>query len=87
MNQRHIFFGRTVRNSATVNLKSEKLRKNYEETILKLFYRAVIQDLVFDQVSPGQYSQKKIKKVTGMNFKDYCKKMLSNSQDFDYEEL
>lgn len=42
MTSMHLFLGRTVRNAATVSLKSEKLRLNFPETMLKLYYRAVI---------------------------------------------
>ena len=42
MKDNRMFLGRTVRNAATVSLKSEKLRKNFDETTCKLFYRAVL---------------------------------------------
>ena len=42
MNQHNLFFGRSVRNAATVSLKSEKLQSNFPETMTKLYYRAVI---------------------------------------------
>jgi len=42
MNEKQFFLGRTVRNAATVSLKSEKLRKNFMDTIKKLYYRACI---------------------------------------------
>jgi hypothetical protein len=74
------FLGRTVRNAATVSLKSEKLRRNFTETIMKLFYRAAIQTLVFDQATPGQYSTKKVKKVIGMSFRIYAEIMLKGSE-------
>ena len=42
MNKHNLFFGRSVRNAATVSLKSEKLQSNFPETMTKLYYRAVI---------------------------------------------
>jgi hypothetical protein len=41
MNENKFFLGRTVRNAATVSLMSLKLRKNFDETLTKLYYRAV----------------------------------------------
>lgn len=42
MLENHLFFGRSVRTAATVNLKSEKLQRNFTETMTKLYYRAAI---------------------------------------------
>jgi hypothetical protein len=79
MNEYHMFLGRSVRNAATVSLKSEKLQSNFPETMTKLYYRAVIQELIFDKMIPGQYSQKKIKKVLGLSFSEYCLKSLGQT--------
>jgi hypothetical protein len=47
------FLGRMVRNAATVSLKSDKLRGNFPETLIKLYFRAALQTLVLDHASPG----------------------------------
>lgn len=49
MNQQSIFLGRTTRNAATINLKSQKLQNNFEETTKKLFYRAVYEAIVLGE--------------------------------------
>ncbi|CDW71205.1 UNKNOWN [Stylonychia lemnae] len=49
MNLSQLFLGRSVRNAATVSLKSQKLLKNFDDTITKLFYRAAYEAIIQDK--------------------------------------
>jgi len=48
MNLNELFLGRSARNAATVSLLSQKLLKNFNETITKLFYRACYEAIISD---------------------------------------
>ncbi len=85
MTDQGLFLGRTVRNAATVSLKSEKLKRNFDETMIKLYYRAVFQVLVLDnQESELRHKYtcgRRAKRVKNMKFKDYCKLFLPGQSD------
>ena len=65
-----------MRNAATVSLKSERLRANFDETMLKLFYRSALEHLVLGNFIEQPYNLKRVKHTLGLSFSDYVKKTL-----------
>ena len=82
MKDKKLFFGRSVRNAATISLKSEKFRKNFANTLLKLFYRAVLQIFLSEHCKGSEYhvGKCKVKNMSELGFSGYCHKVIKDDK-------